>query len=126
MLEFLLEVFGEFLLQVLCEVLPEIVLRSLAEPLRRPPNPWFAAVGYAILGAIAGGLSLLLFPTHFVLARSWRIVNFIVTPLAVGLCMAALGAWRARQGQTLLRIDRFSYGFLFALALALVWFWFAK
>jgi hypothetical protein len=40
--------------------------------------------------------------------------------------MCALGAWRARRGGVVLRIDRFAYGYLFALALALIRFWFAK
>ena len=37
-----------------------------------------------------------------------------------GLSMAAIGAWRARRGQNLLRMDRFAYGFFFALTMALV------
>jgi hypothetical protein len=32
--------------------------------------------------------------------------------------MALLGAWRARRGQDLIRLDRFAYGYLFALAMA--------
>jgi len=39
--------------------------------------------------------------------------------------MAILGAWRARRGQQVLRIDRFAYGYLFALSIALVRFYFA-
>jgi hypothetical protein len=39
--------------------------------------------------------------------------------------MAGMGAWRARRGQPVLRIDKFAYGFLFALALALVRYFFA-
>jgi hypothetical protein len=39
--------------------------------------------------------------------------------------MAAIGAWRARRGEPVLRIDRFAYGYLFALSLALVRFFFA-
>jgi hypothetical protein len=36
-----------------------------------------------------------------------------------------MGAWRARRGQQVLRIDRFAYGYLFALSLGLVRFYFA-
>ena len=39
--------------------------------------------------------------------------------------MDGLGAWRARRGDELLRIDRFAYGYLFSFALALVRFRFA-
>jgi hypothetical protein len=50
----------------------------------------------------------------------------VLTPLLAGGIMAVLGAWRARRGQTVLRIDRFAYGYLFALGLAVVRFWFAQ
>jgi hypothetical protein len=125
MLEFIFEIIGEFLLQAAIEMLGELGLHSLAEPFRKPPNPWLAAVGYFIFGAIGGGLSLLIFPAHLV-AEGLRWANLMLTPIAVGLLMCGLGAWRAKQGQTVLRIDRFSYGFLFAFSLALVRLWFAK
>jgi hypothetical protein len=53
-------------------------------------------------------------------------VNLVVVPVLVGLVMVLLGAWRARRGDTVLRIDRFSYGYLFALALAAVRFFCAR
>lgn len=126
MLEFLLEIAGEFLLQAVVEALAELGLHSLAEPFRRPPNPWLAALGYSIFGAVAGGLSLLLFPSHLVAGEGWRLANLVLTPVAVGLLMCAMGAWRSRRGDTILRIDRFAYGYLFALSLALVRFAFAE
>jgi hypothetical protein len=124
MLEFIFQLLGEFLLQVVGEALVEIGFHSLAEPFRRPPNPWLAAIGYAIFGAILGGISLLVFPNNLV-PWSWRVANLVATPIAVGGVMAVIGAWRARRGQSLLRIDRFSYGYLFALGIALVRFHFA-
>ncbi|BBN87411.1 hypothetical protein [Azospira sp. I09] len=125
MLEIIIQIVGEFLLQAILEVLGELGLRTVAEPFSKPPNPYVAAWGYAIFGLLAGGLSLLLLPHHLVEA-GWRWANLLVTPLAAGLLMSLLGAWRAGRGQTLLRIDRFAYGFLFALALALVRFRFAQ
>lgn len=125
MLEFIFEIIGEFLLQAAIEVLGELGLHSMAEPFRKPPNPWLASIGYFIFGSIAGGISLLIFPTHLV-AESLRVANLVLTPVAVGLLMCWLGSWRAKHGQTVLRIDRFSYGFLFAFSLALVRFWVAK
>ncbi len=124
MLELLFEFVGEFLLQAIGEALVELGLHSVAEPFRRPPNPWLAALGYTIFGAVLGGLSLLAFPTNLV-PEAWRVVNLVATPLAVGGIMAAIGAWRARRGESVLRIDRFAYGYLFALSLALVRFFFA-
>lgn len=125
MFELIFEILGEFLVQAVLEFLAELGLHSLAEPFRKPPSPWLAAVGYCLFGLIAGGLSLLLFPTHLV-AEKFRLLNLALTPVAVGLLMSALGAWRTRQAQTILRMDRFFYGFLFAFALALVRLWAAK
>jgi hypothetical protein len=125
MLEFIFELIGEFLLQIVFEALAEVGLRSLVEPFRRPPNPWLAAFGYALLGAAAGGLSLVAFPAHLVTSHGLRIANLIITPIAVGLLMGVMGAWRARRGEQLLRIDRFACGYLFAVCLALVRFAFA-
>jgi len=124
MLVALLELLGEFLLQVVVEALVELGLHSLAEPFRRAPNPWLAALGYLLFGALLGGLSLLVFPANFV-PGPWRIINLVVTPLAAGVLMALVGRWRANRGPDVLRIDRFTYGYLFALALALVRFSFA-
>lgn len=124
MLEAALQIAGEFILQVFGEALLELGLHALAEPFLRPPNPWLAALGYALFGAIFGALSLLVFPAHLV-GQPWRIINLVLTPVAAGLVMTAMGAWRARRGDALLRIDRFSYGYLFALTLALVRFGFA-
>jgi hypothetical protein len=124
MIEAIFEILGEFLLQVLGEALVELGFHSLAEPFQKPPNPWLAAMGYALFGAILGGLSLLVFPNNLV-PEPWRLVNLFATPIAVGGLMVAMGAWRARRGQPVLRIDKFAYGYLFALALALVRFFFA-
>ena len=126
MLEFLFEIIGEFVLQAVAELLVEFGLQSLKEPFRRPPNPWLAALGYFLFGAILGGLSLLVFPRHLVAMKGLRVANLIVTPVAVGLLMSALGKWRARRGQAVLRIDQFAYGYLFALGLAAVRFCFTK
>lgn len=125
MLELLFQLFGEIILQVVIEALAEAGLHALAEPFRRPPNRWLAALGYLLLGAAAGGLSLLAFSAHLVTTPGLRIANLIITPVAVGLLMCVLGAWRARRGAPLLRIDKFAYGYLFALSLALVRFTFA-
>jgi hypothetical protein len=124
-MEFLLELLGELLIQIVVEFLVELGIHSIAEPLRKPPNPWLAAIGYALFGAIVGGLSLLVFP-HNLMPEAFRVVNVVLTPLAAGLAMMAMGTWRTRRGDTRLRIDRFSYGYLFALAMALVRYQFAS
>ena len=118
--------FGELLLQVLGELLLEIGLHSVAEPFRKKPSPVLAAIGYAFFGAVIGGLSLLVFPDYLMANRHLRIANAALSPIVAGLSMAAMGKWRAKRGQAVLRIDKFSYGYLFALAFGLVRFWFAS
>lgn len=119
-MEFIAELLFEFIIQVVGEALFELGLHSMAEPLRKPPNPWLAAVGYLLFGLVFGGISLWLLPHHMIASTIGRWINLLLTPLGVGVCMSWLGAWRSRRGQTLLRIDRFSYGYLFALCFSLV------
>jgi hypothetical protein len=118
--EIVFSVIGEFLLQVLLEALAEMGLHSMRETWRKPPDPWLAAIGYALFGAIAGGLSLLFLPDLLVHSHSLQLMNVILTPVAAGLAMMAMGAWRRRRDQEIIRLDKFAYGYLFALALALV------
>jgi hypothetical protein len=125
-MEIIFEIFGELLLQVVGEALVEVGLHSVAEPFRKAPNPWLAALGYLIFGAVLGGLSLLVFPVYLLGNPQWRVLNAALSPVVAGVCMAALGAWRERRGQAVLRIDKFSYGYLFALGFGLVRFWFAQ
>jgi hypothetical protein len=124
--ELLFEFVGEFVLQIVLELLVEVGLRPLVEPFRQRPTPWVAAIGYLLFGAAVGGLSLLAFPQHFVHNPVLRVVNTFATPLCAGAVMAALGHWRQRQGQVTSRLDRFAYGFLFALGLAVVRYFFAR
>ena len=46
--------------------------------------------------------------------------------IAYGALMAALGAWRRRRGEALVRLDRFAYGLVFAFAMSAVRFVFAR
>ncbi|GAA5166518.1 hypothetical protein [Viridibacterium curvum] len=124
MLEAIFELIGEFLLQIVSEALIELGFHSLGEPFRRAPDPWLAALGYTLFGTILGGISLLVFPDNLV-PDAWRLANLIVTPIAAGGLMALMGAWRERRGQSVLMIDKFSYGYLFALSFALIRFFFA-
>jgi hypothetical protein len=126
LLEILFQLVGELLLQVVLQVLIELGFHSIVAPFRRTPNPWLAAIGYALLGATAGALSLLAYPALLIVSHTGRLVNLVLTPILAGAAMTALGAWRRGRDQELIRLDRFTYGFLFALAMALVRFHFAN
>ena len=118
--ELLFEIFGELLLQLALELLAELGLRAIGKRDAQPLHPLTGGAGYALLGAIAGGLSLWWFPQLFIASHAGRIANVIVTPLLSGLAMALLGAWRRRRDQRTVLIDRFAYAFIFAMAMALV------
>lgn len=125
-MEILLQFLGELILQVLGEALAELWLLSLAEPLRKPPNPWLASLGYLLYGCIFGALSLVAVRHHLLPDGPARIANLIGTPVVLGLCMSMVGRWRAKRGEPVIRIERFFYGYLFALGFALVRFSFAS
>ena len=114
--------FFEFLLQVFGELLAQLGLRSLGEPFasREERNPILAAIGYCLLGLFLGGLSLLVFPEPFVRSERFPGINLIFTPVLTGLAMSSIGRLRERQGKSVLRLDTFVYGFLFAFAMAIV------
>jgi hypothetical protein len=113
------------ILQLVVEVLAEVGLHHFRRENRPPQRARFAILGYALMGALAGGLSLLLFPELFLATPQARVLNLISLPILAGGVMAMLGAWRQRREQQLIRLDRFAYGYLFALTMALVRFFFA-
>lgn len=118
--EIILQFLGEMLLQVLVELFVELGFHSLADSLKRPRRPARSAIGFTLWGLIAGGISLLFFPTSPIEEPMLRAANLVVTPLAIGVAMMLIGKLRARKGQELVALDRFGYAFAFAFAMALV------
>lgn len=121
--EFLFQLFFELILQLIFEVLAEFGLHRFRSIARKPPNLWLAITGYTIFGVIAGMLSLVIFPKLFFASRGLQVAGVLVLPILAGAIMALVGAWRRRREQELIRLDRFAYGYLFALAMALIRFW---
>jgi FtsH-binding integral membrane protein len=124
--ELIFQFIWELLLQIVFEVLAEFGLHSMVEVFKRRPNPWFAAVGHVLLGAIAGLVSLLIFPALLIHSRNAQLASLFITPLLAGAVMSLIGSWRRRRGQPVMRIDRFAYGYLFAVAMAVVRYTLAK
>ena len=112
----------ETLIPLVGEISLEFLVRSVGEPFvsRERRNSIIAGIGYFLIGLILGGFSLLIFPRSFVRSENFHGINLLITPVVSGLVMSAIGRWRLRQGKTILRLDSFVYGYLFALALALV------
>lgn len=119
-LEIILQIFGEILVQVFFEFLVELGLHSLADTVKAPKNPVLSTIGFIIWGAMAGVISLLIFPVSHIINPDFRKLNLVITPAIVGTLMMVVGKMRTRRGSILVRLDRFGYGFVFALAMALV------
>jgi hypothetical protein len=124
-MELILQIFGELVIQALGQGLLALGFQALGASFRKPASPWLAALGSVLWGLILGGLSLLLFPAHLV-PISTRVVNFVVTPVLVGVGMMALGKWRAQRGDPVMQIEQFVYGYLLALAFAAIRFQLAR
>lgn len=121
LIELLVEVFGELLLQLLFEGLAEVGLHLFRKPGGGADfSAWMRALGYVVLGLLAGGLSLWLRPQSFIHSSAGRLGNLLLAPVAMGLTMAIVGAWRNKRGQQTLGIDHFAYGYVFALSMSLV------
>ena len=130
-MEFLFEIlfsfFGELLLQLVFELLVDFGFGSLADNAKAAKrNPIVAVCGWIVLGAVAGGLSLLLVRVHL-LKQIWlRIAMLLIVPALAGLMMTILGKFREAKGQVRTCLESFWCGFAFALAMGLVRFFFAK
>ncbi len=116
----------ELMLQMIGQMLIELGFYSLGAVFQKKPGkkPWLAGVGYFIIGSIVGGVSLLIFPYTFLNSMALKIANLFITPAIAGCLMSLVGNWRERRGQERIRLDNFSYGFIFAFGMALVRFLF--
>lgn len=125
-MEIFFEIFFQFIaelfIQMFAEALFELGFYSLAEALnrKRKRNPFLASIGYLLWGGIIGVITIIIFPSLMIKNPIFRILNLFVTPTLAGIAMSAIGSWRRKKGQDLLRIDSFIYGALFAFGLAIV------
>ena len=119
-----MEIVFEILIQILAElflqILFELGVRSLIVPSRKKSNPYLSFFGYVLMGALAGFLSLLFFKELFIKGFQMQVLNLFITPLIAGFLMSYIGRVREKKGVALVRLDKFTFGFVFALAMALV------
>ena len=125
-LELIFELFGELILQLAFEALSQAGIHLFSRLSHREPvTPWLAVIGYVLLGFISAALSLWWFPGFFIPSRAGRVVSLVVIPVLVAAAITLLGAWRQRRGEGAVRLDKFTYAYVFAFTMAATRFFFA-
>jgi hypothetical protein len=121
-MEFLLEIFLEFLIQIVGELLFAVVLHVFSRFIRtrKTLNALVTGIMYLGVGLLAGWFSILIFPRAFVRSSNLHGISLLITPVLAGFTMSAIGWIRGRQGKALIRLETFSCGFIFAFAIALI------
>ncbi len=122
--ELLLNILAEGLMQGLFELGGHGILATFRKD-DTPSSRWLSIVGYLLMGAIAGGISISLMPMHLVKLPLLQLANLAVTPILLGFVFEAFGRWKTNQEKPRYAVDRFSYGFSFALAMGLIRYAFA-
>jgi hypothetical protein len=107
--ELLFEVFGEALLQVAFEALAEVGIHVTRGKVAHAESrsAWRLVLGYPMVGAIAGGPSLVVMSHSFAHTHAARVATLVLAPLAAASATTAIGVVRARRGQQLVSLDRF-------------------
>lgn len=125
--ELLFEVFGEAILQVIFEALAEVGIHLTRGRVDHAASrsKWRLMVGYPLLGAMVGGLSLLVFSHSLAHSPGARLATLLLAPVVAALATVAIGRWRTRRGQDTVGIDRMAFAYLFALGFAAVRYRFA-
>jgi len=124
----LVQLLLEVLLQLAAELFVELGFHAIQEVVRqsRPTHRGLATVGYSIVGAAAGGLSLIWFPIRFAASLAFRLVALGFGPAASALMLWIGLTLLARPADPAERQRRFWYAYSFGLAFALVRFTYGR
>ncbi len=117
-MSFIIEILVEFLIQFFIELLVEVGAHGLKSDQPRL-HPAIAFVVYVVLGAGFGFLSYIFFQQRLLSHPYAQYANIVITPIFVGLAIGAVGAWRSKRGTEPVILDKFLYGYTFALAFAI-------
>lgn len=127
-LEFLVEV----ALEIAGEAILDLVVRGIGALLGalfrgawfELENPIAVSSVYLGLGAVAGGLSLFLFPHRIMRPSRIHGVSLVIGPLLAGAAMRGVGSLLRRYDKRTTQIETFWCAFAFALGMAVVRFLF--
>ena len=120
LIELLLDVFGEALIQLVWEALLEFFFRTVPSAERPRPqlHPALALLVYAVAGVLIGWLTVAIYPHRLLAHPRLPGASLVISPLLAGGVMAYLGRHHPSSHERTFRLDRFSYGFVFALGIS--------
>lgn len=120
--ELVWSIVGELVIQIVAQLSIELGFHSVGEILveKKDRNPYIAFIGYIVLGVIIGGISLGLYPELLIDSPKLALANLILTPILLGLLMAIIGFVLNKKGKRRLRLESFSYGYVFAFSIGLI------
>lgn len=112
----------ELILEVIAETAFALGREGLAQTMRKghTAHPVLAGFSYALIGALAGGLSLLILPQRLLPVGGLKGASLGLAPLVTGLLMKTYGDFRRQRGHTTTGIATFWGGAIFAFAMAVV------
>jgi len=127
-MEIIFELLAQFVFEIVLQLIFELGGSGIVSLFRKDGatlNPWLAICGYFLMGAIAGGISIWLIPMHLLKSPVLQTLNLAITPIVLGFIFEALGRWKTNHDKPRYAVDRFSYGFTFALTMGLIRYLFA-
>ena len=128
--EFFLEAFLELGAAAILDLASRALaglFKGVAEAVKN--NRALISIGYALLGILAGALSLLVLPhplVHREHPTGFHGISLLISPMIAGFVLSAVGRVLRRLGRKVTPVATFGYGFAFALGMAVVRFLFAK
>ena len=128
--EFVFEAFLELIAAAILDLASRVLVglfKGVAETVK--DDRGLISIGYALLGTLAGGLSLLILP-HPLIHREhptrFHGISLLISPIVAGFVLSAAGKILRRLGKRVAPLETFGYGFAFALGMAIIRFFFTK
>lgn len=118
LLTIVLEIFSSVLLEIVGDLLVGSWRNAFGEE-QRTARPELAALGFVLLGSLAGAMSALVRPERLTPDMPIPGLSLIVAPLAAGLVMHFYGRWRRGRSHDTTYFATFWGGSLLAFAMAI-------
>jgi hypothetical protein len=120
------EVVGEFLITIIIEIIGDAFFWFIPEKSSSKFYKFFIGWLFAFVGLILGGVSTIAIPNLLIHSEILQILNIVLTPILVGILLSHWGKSRAMKEKRIGKIDKFYYGYTFALMITLSRFIFTR